>query len=102
MLNAVPHLRHLALMCTASLVYHREFVASTLHPNHVVHASYIFRNEAVLRHNEEYQNVVVVSYPWNDTTHAYSGIPPHIVLLQQMEQACQQQETLVNTFVDKV
>ena len=102
MLSAVPHLSHLALMCTASLVFHREFVARKLHPNHVVCSSYIYGGATVLRHAKENQNVVVVLYPWNDTAYAFSGIPPHVVLLQQMEQVREQQETLLNTFVDKV
>ena len=46
--------------------------------------------------------MVVVSHPWNDTMHAFSGILSHFVLFQQIEQILEQQETLVNTFVDKV
>ena len=49
---------------------------------------------------EDNNNDDVVMYPWNNMTHAFSDISPYVVLSQQMEQVHQQQETLINSFVD--
>ena len=45
---------------------------------------------------------MLVKYLWNDDLHAYSGIPPCIVLLQKMEKVCEQQELLLNLLVEKL
>ena len=98
----MTHLRRLAIMCTASLLHHRTFVLSSLHSNHVIQSSHVFRNASLLRQLDDDPNILLVKYPWNDESHAHSGIPPHVVLLQKMERVREQQESLMNTFVDKV
>ena len=98
MLFSVTHLCQLATMCTASLLFHRNFVIM-LQPNHVVRMSHLVQNAFILRTVEDNSNIVVEMYLWKNKTHAFSGIPPHIVLLQRMEQVRKQQETLMNTFV---
>ena len=70
--------------------------------NHVVRSSHLFQNASILRHVQYDDNVIVVTYPWKDTTHCFSSIQPHIILLWLMEQAHQQQEMLMNIFVDKM
>ena len=102
MLCNVTHLRRLAMMCTASLLHHRTFVLSSLQPNHVIRSSHVFRNASLLRQLDDDRNILLVKYPWNDKSRAFSGIPPHVVLLQKMERVQEQQESLMNTFVDKV
>ena len=102
MLCNVTHLRRLAMMCTASLLHHRTFVLSSLQPNHVIRSSHVFRNASLLRQLDDDRNILLVKYPWNDKSRAFSGIPPHVVLLQKMERVREQQESLMNTFVDKV
>jgi hypothetical protein len=46
--------------------------------------------------------MLVVKFPWNDSLHSYSGIPPHASLLQQIAEIRSSQTTLVETFVDRV
>ena len=102
MVAVVPHFRRVTLMCTASLLYHRQFVLASLPDNHVIRSSYVFRNAQVLSTVGENQDIVTVTYPWDDTTHTFSGIPPHTVLLQEMERMRIQQQNLADTFEEKV
>ena len=102
MVVAVPHCKRLSSMCTASLLYHKNFVLQSLPLNHVIRSSHMFRNAGVLAQMDGDDKPVVVMYPWEDSGHVFSGIPPHTVLLQEMERLQAQQQTLVETFVDKV
>ena len=89
-------------MCTASLLYHKNFVIQLLQPNHVVCSSHLFRNASILEQMDGNDKPVVVTYPWNDKNHKFSGIPPHTVLLQKMEHLKVEQQGQVNLFVDKI
>ena len=47
--------------------------------------------------------LVCVMYPWNDRFgNSYTGIPPHIAVLQELACIRKEQKTLVDSFVDKV
>lgn len=45
---------------------------------------------------------VVVSYPWNDDENTYTGIPPHVSVMQQLESIEENQGRLIGEFVDEV
>ena len=45
---------------------------------------------------------VAVTYSWKDSGNVFRRIPAHTVRLQEMERLRAQQQTLVETFVDKV
>jgi len=45
---------------------------------------------------------VRVSYPWNDRGHVYTGIPPHVVTLQELTLLQEDQKNLIDNFVSKV
>lgn len=45
---------------------------------------------------------MVVTHPWNDDRHAFTGIPPHIAVLQELTLVKVQQRELIDTFVTKV
>ena len=101
MLVPIIHLRKMLKMCCASLLYHRRFVDS-LSPNHVVVAgSQALREQDVL---EEIQgnDVIKVTKPWNDTAHAFSGIPPHVAVLHRLALIRTEQQTLIDGFVGNV
>ena len=46
-------------------------------------------------------DIVVVTYPWNDN-HVYSGILPHISMMQQLTLLQTDQKNLIDNFVDRV
>jgi hypothetical protein len=50
-------------------------------------------------HNRD--SVVHVTYPWNNDN-AYSGIPPHVALLQEVTAVKQKQERLVGEFIQQM
>ena len=43
--------------------------------------------------------MVQVTYPWNDNVKAFSGIPPHIALMEQVAQVLDKQTHLVKEFI---
>jgi hypothetical protein len=47
-------------------------------------------------------DLVVVTYPWNDDVHQFSGIPPHVSLLQEIAVLRSQHTHLIDGFVDRI
>jgi hypothetical protein len=89
---AIEGLEKLTWMCLASGVYHYEWLVNTLGSNHAfLTASCLHRNafDGFIR------NLVVVSFPWNDNQHHYSGIPPHVALLQELAVVKSTQQQLI-------
>jgi len=69
--------------CFASLCYHYEFLTSTLHRRSKLQASPFF--SAMPQYAK---NAATTKFPWEKTaaTPTFTGIPPHISLLAQVEQ----------------
>jgi hypothetical protein len=85
------------------LLYHRDWMAEFFNPNHILLSdSYMLRIAAVRTKLSENPTLLVVTFPWNDKRHTFSGIPPHASLLQQMHEIRSTQLDMVNNFVDKV
>lgn len=74
---------HIFYFCFASLCYHFEFLTSTLHRKNKLQASLFFTAIP-----EYAKNAVTIKFPWEKTaaTPSFSGIPPHVSLLAQVEQ----------------
>jgi hypothetical protein len=45
---------------------------------------------------------VLVLYPWNDINHVFTGIPPHISVLQELSVIKNKQGRLIGEFVEQV
>ena len=97
----MPHLRKMLRMCLASLVYHRNFV-NNLIPNHVVRlASQTLREQGTLDEIEG-NNAIKVTLPWTDRDHVFTGIPPHVAVLQKLSLIRTEQQGLIEGFVGNV
>ena len=86
MLDYIPQLLRLKLMCLASMVHHRRFIVERFNANHVVLASgQLFRDEAVLQQLDNNPGCVVVTYPWSSNEGSFTGVPPHVAVLQELQ-----------------
>ena len=102
MLNRLATFRRMLLMCLASVCHHRVFVLDLV-PNHVVRlTSQIHRSAGAMQRFDDDAEVVVVTHPWNDARHIFTGIPPHVSVLQELTLVKVQQRELLDTFVSKV
>lgn len=103
MIALVDGLERLTRMCLASIIYHSDWLVNILGINHTfLVASVVHRNEIV----ENYRANVKVTYPWNDSINHYSGIPPHVAVLQDLsimknaqQELLRDQQQMVGTFV---
>ena len=101
MLTGIAHLSRMTLCCFVSLAYHRAFITTNLGPNHVVRTSGpFFRDGNALTHVGT-GTTIVVSYPWS-SSEAFTGIPPHVSILQDLTWLRTAQEGLIESFVGKV
>jgi hypothetical protein len=103
-LGVIATFGRLTTMCLASLLYHREYLVSKLSSNHVVLAtSQCFRSGELLDRLNNEKKCVGVTYPWNDSkNNAFSGIPPHVALMQEVTQIKDKQTLLVAEFIGQV
>ena len=62
----------------------------------VLHLANIFEK---LESNPE---LIVVTYPWNDNVHKFSGVPPYVAMMQELTLLRDEQRSLIDNFVDKV
>ena len=97
----VEHLQQLTTMCLASLVHHHQFILS-LPSNHVIRQGALFRNADALQSLDNDEGCIVVSYPWTDSMRCYTGVPPHVALLQEVTYVKEEQRQLIDNFVNKV
>ena len=104
MISPISHLKRLTLMCSSSIVYHCEFIVGTLEVNHVIRMTgHLFRNAYLLQHVSNSNGCVVVSFPWLSIgVHVFTGIPPHVAVLQELDEMKTQQQGLIESFIDKV
>ena len=90
-------------MCLASVLHHRGFISS-LSDNHVVRlSSMVLRTNALVTFFDTTPDYISVMYPWNapPTLH-FSGIPPHVVTLQELYVVQQEQSRLIDDFVARM
>lgn len=103
MTSSITGLGRLTLMCLASIIYHRYWILSYMHVNHVFRVTcHCLRNgELLAQFNNDNNNndMVQVTYPWADKNHAFSGIPPHVALMQQVSKVLDNQSQLVAEFI---
>ena len=103
MVHMVEGLGRLTKMCLASILYHRHWLLSLLHDgNHVIIVtSNVLRNGELLNKINNNKELIQVTYPWTDQN-AFSGIPPHISLMNQVTQMKDKQELLVSEFIGEM
>ena len=102
MISPILHLKCLTLMCSSSIVYHHEFIVGTVEVNHVIRMTgHLFRNADLLQHVSNGNGCVVVSFPWSSIgVHVFTGIPPHVAVLQELNEMKTQQQGLIESFID--
>jgi hypothetical protein len=101
MVGQVVGFEKITRMCLASMLYHHGWLSSTLRVNHVVlQSSYLHRTAELLARRDE---CVGVTYPWDDVeNNAFTGIPPHVAVLQELASLKNSQKLLVTEFVAEV
>ncbi len=94
----------LTRMCLASILYHRAWLIASFDVNHVVwFSSAVLRRADVVEKLESNSLIVKVSYPWaNVEENAFSGIPPHCTILNELARARVLQQDIVDQFVERV
>jgi len=104
MVSNIPEYSMLTCMCLVSLLFHRKWIANTFPVNHIAHCSSVtLRRADIVAKFESNPNIVVVAYPWNDTSnHTYSGIPLHTSMMQQLTLLQTNQTNLIDSFVSRV
>lgn len=93
----------LTKMCLASVLYHHGYLVKLLHVNHVFCVtSHVFRNGELLQRLRDDKDMIMVTFPWNDGEKAFSGIPPHVAIMQQVQQIHDKQSRLVADFIKEM
>ena len=86
MFDDVPQFLHCKLMCLASMVKHCWFIVECFNANHVVLASgQLFQDEEVSHQLDNNPNCVVATYPWSSNGGSFTGVPPHVAVLQELQ-----------------
>jgi hypothetical protein len=99
MVGLVVGFEKITRMCLATLLFHSGWLRDTLVANHVfLVSSYLHRSEELLSK----KSFVETSFPWNDKNHVFSGIPPHVSVLQELAVIKEKQERLIVEFVEQV
>jgi hypothetical protein len=99
MVGLVVGFEKITRMCLATLLFHHRWLVDMLMVNHVVQmTSYLHRSEDLQAKKE----FVCISYPWNDSSHVFSGIPPHVSVLQELAVIKDKQQRLIGEFVEEV
>ncbi|KAL7564231.1 hypothetical protein ACA910_012259 [Epithemia clementina (nom. ined.)] len=103
MVATLPTLQRLSLMCLASLVYNRSFIVESLSVNHVVQiTSALFRDAAALDLVAN-NDIVTVRFPWSaGEDHQFTGVPPHVCILQEISYVKEQQKRMADRFLSKI
>jgi len=86
-------------MLYASLVYHYDYLKSKLHSKSSLNACFIFTDVP-----EVLKSLVRVSYPWNKDVNSpvLTGIPPHILVLAQLDSLTRSQLTIADEVVTRI
>ena len=90
-------------MWLASMVNHHRFIVEHFNANHVVLASgQLFQDKEVLHQLDNNPDCVVVTYPWSSNGGSFTGVPPHVVFLQELQSLKIKQQSLIGDFISKV
>jgi hypothetical protein len=87
-------------MALACILHHKnEWMSFFLPNNHIfLVASYVHRSEDVLSPAD----FVRLTYPWSDPNVHFTGIPPHVSVLQELAVIKERQQQLVGSFVSQM
>ncbi|KAL7578468.1 hypothetical protein ACA910_011537 [Epithemia clementina (nom. ined.)] len=103
MVATLPTLQQLSLMCLASLVYHRSFIVESLSVNHVVRITSALFRDATALDLVANNNIVTVQFPWSaGEDHQFTGVPPHVCILQEISYVKEQQKGMADRFLSKI
>ena len=103
MFDDVPQFLCLKLMCLASMVKHCQFIVECFNANHIVLASgQLFQDKEILHQLDNNPNCVVVTYPWSSNGGSFTGVPPHVAVLQELHSLTVKQQSLIDNFISKV
>ena len=90
---------HCMVMLYASLLYHFSYLTTKIHKKSPLFACFIFTNAPlVLKSN------VRVSYPWDKdiNTPVLTGIPPHILVLSQLDSPTRSQLKIADEVMERM
>lgn len=76
-----PNLYQVAEYCLASLVYHAQFIMTWMPANHAIFETAIFRDSTLMSALKEF---VICELPSTKSKIQATGVPPHVMLLQDM------------------
>ena len=87
--------KHIIWSCFASICYHHTFLTNTLHEESTFRASLFYKDIP-----EEFLKIARIAYPWEATsdTPKLTGIPPHVLLMAEIEEMKNKFEKLNVTF----
>ena len=103
MFNDVPQFLCLKLMCLPSVVKHHWFIVECFNANHVMLASgQLFRDKELMHQLDNNPDCVVVTYPWSSNVGSFTGVPPHVAVLQELHSLKVKQQSLIDNFSSKV
>jgi hypothetical protein len=91
--------RHLIQLCFASICYRKEFLDSHLHANSPLRSSEFMKDIP-----DEIVNLATVKFPWNSSadTPMFTGIPPHIIILAELEHVKSELAEMAEKLASKV
>ena len=99
MVSSLPSQIRLVEMCLAQLIFHRAMILQW-DPNHVTRLNcQLFRNSSLMEVAITHTHVI---YPWDQTAvqFGFTGIPPHVAILHQLQGISACQRSLVDEFLD--
>ena len=62
----------------------------------------LFQDEETLHQLDNNPFCVVVSYPWSSNGGSFTGVPPHVAVLQELQSLKVKQQSLIDNFISKV
>jgi hypothetical protein len=101
MVSSLQSQIRLVEMCLAQLIFHRAMILQW-DPNHVTRSNcQLFRNSSLMEAAVTHTHVI---YPWDQTAaqFGFTGIPPHVAILHQLQGICTGQRSLVNQFTERM
>jgi hypothetical protein len=102
--NSAKHGKLLRMML-ASILFHRNWLldSDAFGHNHVVKkCCYSLRKSDIDLFLVNNPMLLSTKFPYNDNQNKYTGIPPHVILLNEMAALKRNQDILLETFVEKV
>ena len=103
MFDDVPQFLHLKLFCLESMVKHHQFIVEHCNANHVVLAiGQLFQDKEILNQLDNNPDCVVVTYPWSSNGGSFTGVPPHVGVLQEFHSLKVKLQSLIDILISKV